>query len=59
MIGTENIKSPSGAILNGKEYEFFIRHIPVSQANYMSDIDINDNLKVYDSLSLKDTTFIQ
>ncbi|PID87065.1 MAG: hypothetical protein CSB13_01310 [Chloroflexi bacterium] len=59
LVSIENINSPSGNILNGKEYEFFMPYIPTSQARYMSDIDIHDTIKVYDGTSLKDTTFIQ
>lgn len=55
LIETKNIASPSGSILNGKEYKFFIRKIPVAQAVYMSDIDVSGNIYVYDGATQKDT----
>lgn len=59
LVSTSNIASPSGSILNGKEYRFFIRKIPVAQAVYMSDIDVSGSLEVYDGATLKDTTTIK
>lgn len=58
LIQTTNIYSPISNILNGKEYIFFIRKIPVSQAEYMSDIDVEGYLEVYDGATLKDSTYI-
>lgn len=58
LIQTTNIYSPINKILNGKEYRFFVRKIPVSQAVYMSDIDIEGNLEIYDGATLKDSTYI-
>lgn len=58
LIQTTNIYSPINNILNGKEYRFFVRKIPVSQAVYLSDIDIEGNLEVYDGATLKDSTYI-
>jgi hypothetical protein len=61
LVSTVNIYSPSGSILNGKEYRFFIRKIPVAQAVYMSDIDVNGYIEVYDGANLKNdaTTYIK
>ena len=59
LVGIENIFSPSGDIHNGKEYKFFIRHIPVSQASTMNDINIRGNLNIYDGATLKDLTYIK
>lgn len=58
LTGVSNVNSPGG-ILNGKEYRFFIRHIPVSQATTLPDIDINDYIYIYDGSTLKDITFIK
>jgi hypothetical protein len=58
LIQTTNIYSPIDTILNGKEYRFFVRKIPVSQAVYMSDIDVEGYLEVYDGATLKDSTYI-
>lgn len=52
LVSTGNIASPSGNILNGKEYKFFIRKIPVAQAVYLSDIDVSGNIYVYDGANL-------
>lgn len=59
LVSTGNINSPSNSILNGKEYKFFIRKIPVAQAVYMSDIDVSGSLEVYDGATLKDVTTIK
>lgn len=59
LVSTNNIASPSGSILNGKEYRFFIRKIPVAQAVYISDIDVSGSLEVYDGATLKDLTTIK
>lgn len=59
LVSTNNIASPSGSILNGKEYRFFIRKIPVAQAVYISDIDVSGSLEVYDGATLKDVTTIK
>lgn len=61
LVSTGNITSPSGSILNGKEYKFFIRKIPVTQAVYISDVDVNGYIEVYDGANLKNdaTTYIK
>ncbi|UTJ06282.1 hypothetical protein [Arcobacter roscoffensis] len=59
LVEVKNIRSYSGEILNGKEYKFFIRHIPVSQASTVSDIDISGSLDIYDGATLKDVTYIK
>ncbi len=61
LISTTNIYSPSGSILNGKEYKFFIRKIPVAQVTSWTDIDVKGYIYVYDGANLKNnaTTYIK
>lgn len=59
LISSSDIKSPSGNTFNGKEFLFFVRHTTVASAVYISDLDIQGNLKVYDSgFNLKELTYI-
>lgn len=61
LIETKNITSPSGSILNGKEYKFFIRKTPVAQVTSLPDIDVKGYIYVYDGATLKNnaTTYIK
>lgn len=61
LVSTTNIYSPSGSILNGKEYKFFIRKTPVAQAISWTDIDVKGYIYVYDGANLKNnaTTYIK
>ena len=59
LITTTNEYSISGSILNGHIYKFFIPYIPVANAVYFSDVDIHDNLLIYDGATLKSITPIK
>lgn len=61
LVSTANINSPSNSILNGKEYRFFIRKIPTSQATSWTDIDVSGYIYVYDGANLINyaTTYIK
>ena len=42
-----------------KEFLFFVRHTTVASAVYVSDLDVQGDLKVYDiGFNLKEVTYI-
>jgi len=55
----EKINSTSGKIVNGYEYTFFLRKILASKATYISDIKINDYVRVYVGTKEKDVVYIK
>lgn len=53
-ISDTPIYSPSGSIHNGKEYTFYVPRTTVTQATYLSDVDVYSQIKIYDGATLKD-----
>ncbi|MCT7610241.1 hypothetical protein N5U14_05240 [Aliarcobacter butzleri] len=60
LISSRTILSPSGNTYNGKEFKFFMRHIPLSQyTGTLSERKMSGELKVHDiGYKLKETTYI-
>lgn len=62
LTQTTNITSPSGSLLNGKEYRFFIRKIAASKlVDPSTELNVNGSIEVYDGATLKNyaTTYIK
>lgn len=49
LVDVTNITSPSGDILNGKLYKFFVKHKTTSSIGNILDQDMLGNLYIYDN----------
>lgn len=54
LKGTSNVTSLSGNILNGTRYKFFIPVKTTASAVYMSDLDLNGIVRIFDGLTHKE-----
>lgn len=59
LKGTDNVKSLSGNIINGKRYKFFIPVASTSSVKSLKDIDLNGTIRISDGATLKRTFTIK